>query len=183
MKGYYMKKVLIVAIALLLSGCLNKTTAADVVEDYLNEFQSLNHNVKKEISNTIDSNDAYSESQKEIYKDILYKQYKALEYEIISEEYDDEKALVKVNISVINLHEAEEDALNYLSENMGLFYNSDNEFDKEKYLTYKLSLMKDATNKVDYEIIFYLTYKDRKWILENPTEDDLLKINGIYGEK
>lgn len=178
-----MKKIFIIIIAFLLCSCNNNTSARNEVYNYLDDFKNLNSNVKEEVEYIINSNVDYTLEQKKLYKDILYREYKSLKYDVISEEYDGDKALIKVNINVIDLNKAEEESLDYLSENLKEFYNEENIFDNEKYLSYKLNLMKKTTKSVDYEIIFYLEFRNGKWHLEQPTDSDLEKIHGIYKEE
>ena len=40
--------------------------------------------------------------------------------------------------------------------------------------------MKDMTDRIDYTIVFTVTKEDDKYVVEQPTEDDLLKIHGVY---
>ena len=115
-----------------------------------------------------------------MYKKILLKQYKNLKYTILTEEYDNDKALISVNINVYDLNKAEENSLDYLSKNLKEFYNEDNIFDNSKYIDYKLNLMYESNDRVDYTIVFLLKKNKNTWILEQPTDEDLEKIHGIY---
>ena len=175
-----MKKIILVVIVFLICGCNNKKSASIVVKEYLDEFIHLKGNVKNEINNVIDNNKEFNNDQKKLYKDIIIRGYKSLRYDIVSEEYDADKALITVNINVYDLNKAEEEALSYLSENLKEFYDENNNFDNEKYISYKLNLMKKTESRIDYEVIFFLTRKNNKWILEQPNDSDLEKIHGIY---
>ncbi len=175
-----MKKIFFLFIIVLLTGCKNNISASSVVTNYLNSYKALDKTIDKEIDAALDNIDEYNIKQKNTYKSILKRQYKSLEYDILKEEYDENKVLITVNINVYDLNKAEEEAIDYLSENLNLFYDSNNNFDNEKYLSYKLDLMKKTNNRIDYEIIFYLEKIKGKWVLEQPTESDLEKISGTY---
>lgn len=178
-----MKKLLIVLLSIfILCGCKNTNSAVNIVKEYLDDFKNLSVSVEKEIDRVIYKSDDLSLDQKKLYKKIFIKQYQSLNYDILSEEYDNNKALIKVNINVFDLNKSEEKALEYLSDHLSEFYDENNIFDNVKYTTYKLGLMYDASDKIDYEIVFFLKHKNNKWVLEEPTENDLEKIHGIYKE-
>ena len=40
--------------------------------------------------------------------------------------------------------------------------------------------MQDTTNKIEYTITFTVTKDDDKYLIVQPTENDLMKIHGIY---
>lgn len=176
-----MKKILILVlfIVVFLTGCNSSKSASRVVEEYLLSFINADKNVKEEINKVIDAAD-YSNDNKKLYKEILLRQYKDLKYDIIKEEYGDDKALITVNINVYDLKKSEEEALDYLSSNMVEFYDDNNVFDNNKYLSYKLNLMKNTSVRNNYEIVFFLKQKKGTWVLEQPTDQDLEKIHGIY---
>ena len=176
-----MKKFIVLfTVLVFVSGCTKEKTAPQVVSNYLNEFQLLTKNISDEIESSLNNEKEYNAEHKKIYKEILTRQYKDLKYDIFKEEYDDDKALIYVNVNVYDLKKAEDDAVLYLSDHLSEFYNKNNVFDNDKYLSYKLNLMLNTSNRIDYEIIFYLEKKSSKWILLQPTDNDLEKIHGIY---
>lgn len=176
-----MKKLLIILVFLFfICGCKSNNSASNVVKSYLNSFKDVDIDVEKEIDRVIYKSDDLSLDQKKLYKKIFIKQYKSIDYDIMSEEYDHDKALIRVNINVYDLNKAEENALQYLSEHLSEFYDENNIFDNDKYILYKLNLMYETKDRVDYEIVFFLKEKNNNWILEQPTESDLEKIHGIY---
>lgn len=176
-----MKKIIVIILALfIVSGCKGKVLASDVVKEYLDNYIKLSSNIKNSLNNIIDSNDEFNEENKKMYKKIFIKQYKDLKYTILSEEYDKDKALITVNINVYDLAKAEEEATNYLSTHLKDFYDEENKFNNEKYISYKLDLMYNSNERIDYNVIFFLNKKKNKWILEQPTDSDLEKIHGIY---
>ncbi|MBR5662898.1 MAG: membrane lipoprotein lipid attachment site-containing protein [Bacilli bacterium] len=176
-----MKKIIVIILTLfLVSGCIKKDLASDVVKAYLNNYVNLTSDVKESLNKTISENNEFSDLNKKMYKKILLRQYKDLKYTILTEEYDRDKALITVNINVYDLNKADEAATNYLSTNLKEFYDNDDKFNNDKYINYKLNLMYESKDRVDYNIVFFLNKKKNKWVLEQPTDSDLEKIHGIY---
>ena len=102
-----------------------------------------------------------------------------MKYDIKDEKIDDETALVTVDITVKDLYKASEEASLYLQENPQEFY-TDGEYDKEKFVDYKLKAMEKAKDTVDYTIDFTLTKIKNKWVIDDLNNETLEKIHGIY---
>ena len=177
-----MKKIIIFVLVLFLLGCSKNKTANVVVIEYLNDIKNVGSNIKGEIDDALDKNDDFIKEHKTKYREILIRQYKNLKYDILKEEYDNNGAIITVNINVFDLNRAEDEALEYLKDNLNDFYDETSKFDNNKYLSYKLDLMKKTNYRIDYEIVFYLKKQNKKWIMEQPTESDLEKISGTYKE-
>ena len=176
-----MKKIVIfIVILLVLSGCSKSKNAFDIVKDYLDNYNSLSSNIRKEIDEIVNNSNELSEDNKDIYKKIFLRQYKDLKYTILTEEYGDNKALITVNINVYDLNKAEEEAMDYLSKNLKDFYDDNDIFNNDKYINYKLNLMYESKERIDYIVTFLLELKNDKWVLVQPTNEDLEKIHGIY---
>jgi len=175
-----MKRIIVIALLLITLGCSKDSNPEKVVSSYLDSFIKLDENVIKEIDKVIDNNEEFNEAHKSIYKKILIRQYQSLKYDILSTEIDKEYAIVKVNVIVHDLVKSGQEAQDYLITNLSSFYNEDNVFDNDKYLLTKLEYMEKSDILTDYDIDFILKKKNGKWILERPTEDDLLKIHGLY---
>ena len=174
-----MKKILLMVVAaFFLIGCMD-SKASDAVENYLNQYRNLSDSVITDLDElTMDQN--LSEDQRGTYTDIMKKQYQDLQYEIVEEEYNGDKAKVTAKITVYDLYKVQEDADNYMNDNMKEFYDENDVYDNDKYLEYKLKQMKDNTKTVSYTVTFNLLKKDNKWIVEQPDEETLEKIHGIY---
>lgn len=173
-----MKKILaLLFVLIMLSGC-GANTAKGAVEDYLKKYKTLDPDVLVDLENIIDKENL-TEKESEKYRDVLKKQYKDLSYEVVTEEYDNDISYVTVKITVYDLYQAQIDAYNYLENNQEEFYEN-NIYNEHKFLEYKLDKMKDTTNKIEYTIVFTVTKEDDKYIVVQPTENDLLKIHGIY---
>lgn len=174
-----MKKILTVLMGLfLLTGC-GMNSAKNAVETYLKQYKTLDSEVLVDLEEVI-KRENLTDEQSDEYREILKKQYKDLGYEIIDEEYDGDTAYVTVKVTVYDLYKAQSDASVYLENNREEFNDKDGNYDVTKYISYKLSKMKDTTNKVDYTITFTVVKENDKYVVEQPTENDLLKIHGVY---
>lgn len=174
-----MKKIIsLLVLVLMISGC-GSNTARNAVERYMKKYKTLDSEVLVDMENTI-KKENLSNEQEEKYRDILKKQYKDLSFEILEEEYDNEVSYVTVKIEVYDLYKAQSDATVYLENNPQEFYNDSNEYDVNKFIDYKLERMKDTTSRVDYTITLTVTKENDKYVVENPTENDLRKIHGVY---
>lgn len=176
-----MKKLFTILVSvLLLVGCsLTEQKASDAVKDYLNQYNNLSDTVMIDIA-TITDEENLTDKQKKVYEDILKKQYQDLSYEIEEEEYDGDTAEVSVIVTVYDLYKAQTDSAQYLSDNLGEFNDDNGVYDEERYIDYKLEQMKKITDTVEYTIDFRLTKEDDKWVVEQPSTEDLEKIHGIY---
>ena len=129
-----MRKILIIVLVIFVVGCTKAKTASEVVINYLKGFNIADDSLKSEIDDALKRNGDYLEEDQKKYKQILLRQYKDLKFDILKEEYDEDKALITVNVNVYDLSKAEESALEYLKENLNEFYDESNKFDNDKYL-------------------------------------------------
>ena len=98
------KVMLVMVFALTLVGCsCMQMTARNRVEEFLDQYRNLSANVLGDLDEVVDSETDLNEEQKEKYRDILKKQYSDLNYEIVSEEYDGDTAVVESKITVYDL--------------------------------------------------------------------------------
>ena len=174
-----MKKMLsLLLILLVLTGC-GGNSARGAVDSYLKKYRNLSSEVLVDLENTIDKENL-SNDQQDKYRDVLKKQYKDLTYEITSEEYDNDVSYVTVKVSVYDLYKAQNDASIYLQNNKDKFTDDTGVYDVNKYTDYRLDRMKDTTERVEHTITFTVTKENDKYVVEQPTENDLKKIHGIY---
>lgn len=175
-----MKKIMVFLTCLLMVvGCsCSNDLAADAVEDYLNNYKGLSDNVLADIDEIVEKENL-SDTQKETYRDVLKRQYKDLIYTIENEDYDGDTANVTVKITVYDLYKASSNATAKLNESPEDFL-TDGEYDSEKYLDYKLDQMKNIEDTISYNIVFKVTKTDGKWQVEQPDDETLEKIHGIY---
>ncbi len=175
-----MKKILLIAIGLLLVvGCsCSNHTAADAVEQYFNDYKGLSEDVLKNLDELIDKEDLTKEQQ-EVYRNIVKKQYRDLNYTILNEDYNGDTAKVTVKITVYDLYKAQKEANNYLNANAKEFL-TDGVYDAKKYLDYKLDLMTKEKETVSYNIVINTIKVDGKYQVEQPNTITLEKIHGVY---
>ncbi len=162
-----------------LSGCesLNNTPTKRV-EELLNKYQTLDEELLNDLHYSIESNELNDE-QKSIYRSIMRKQYQDLTYIIKSEEIDGDNANVRVEIEVYDYNKSNKESENYYMFHQDEFM-VEGIVDKEKYIDYKLSLMKDNNERVKYTLDLTLTKKNKKWVLDDLSDIDREKIHGIY---
>lgn len=174
-----MKKLLLIFIIVLtLTGC-GGNSAKGAVDGYLKKYRNLDSEVLLDLERVVEKENL-SKEREDKYRDVLKKQYKDLSYEIVEEKYEDNISYITVKLSVYDLYKAQSDASVYLSNNPEEFYNDNNEYDINKFIDYKLDKMKDMTDKIEYKVVFTVTMEEDKYIVEQPNEETLEKIHGIY---
>lgn len=175
-----MKKLLIFLTCLVCAvGCsCNNDKASDAVEKYLNDYKGLSDNVLADIDALVESEDI-DDDYKETYKEVMKRQYTDMIYTIENEAYDGDTAMVTVKITVYDLYKASKDSSTYLNNHPDEFL-TDGVYDTAKYLKYKLNAMKDMNDTISYNIVFNVIKVDGKWQVEQPDEETLEKIHGIY---
>ena len=179
-----MKKVLsILGLALIITGCSlgnMDNTPTKKVEEYLNNYQTLNSNVLSELDSMVNQEELFDEDQKTTYKDIMKKHYQDLTYTIKEETVNGDKATVEAEIEVNDYTKALKEAEEYRTTNESEFYDEEGVFNETLFNTYKLDLLKDNDDRVKYTIYFSLTKSGDEWTLEELTETEQEKILGIY---
>ena len=160
-----MKKILtFLAFSLILTGCSigedMSNTPTKKVEEYLNNYQTLDSNVLAHLDSIVNNEEMFDEDQKVTYRDILKKHYQEIE--------------------VTDYTKALQEAESYRVTNESEFMDENNEFDETRFNTYKLGLIKDSDERVKYTIYFSLTKENDEWVLDDLTETEEEKILGIY---
>lgn len=176
-----MKKiVMLLGVLLIITGCNDMmNTPTKRVEEYLGKYQILDSTVLTELDSVVD-NSSYSESYKEEYKELMIKQYQNLSYKIKSENVDGDQASVIVEIEVFDYNNALNEAADYIDDHEDEFQSDEDETSAEKIDHYKINAMKNVTDKANYTITFNLVKDNKKWVLEKISDEDLLKIHGLY---
>ena len=180
-----MKKIfMFLTIILSLTGCSigedMSNTPTKQVEEYLNNYQTLDSNVLASLDAIVNDEEMFDEDQKVTYRDILKKHYQDLTYTVKEETVNGDSATVEVEIEVTDYTKAIKEATDYRENNESKFVNENNEFDEVKFNTYKLELLRDSKERVKYTIYFSLTKENDKWKLNQLTESEQEKILGIY---
>lgn len=160
-------------------GCAcSNNKAADAVEKYLNDYKGLSDNVISDIDELVKKENLADKSS-EKYKEVFKRQYRDLMFTIENENYDGDTARVTTKITIYDLYKAQKEAGNYLQTNQDKFL-TDGKYDANKYLDYKLDQMKNTNEVISYTVVFKLNKQDGKWQVEQPDEETLEKIHGIY---
>ncbi len=176
-----MKKIIkTLIIVFMLTACSMSNTPKSKVEIYLNQFNSLSENVKKDLETSVASENL-SDSNKDIYRKVLERQYKNIKYDIKDEQINSDNATVTVQITVYDFYKSNNNAEKYYDEHTDEF-TTDNgtTIDLEKYTKYRLDEMLKMDETVDYEIKFNLNKEDGEWVIQNPDRTTLEKIHGLY---
>ena len=145
-----MKKLLITVLFILtFTACSMSNTPKSKVEIYMNQFNSITENVKKDLETTVASENL-SESNKEIYKKVLERQYKNLKYSIKDEQINGDNATVTVNITVYDFYKSNANAEKYYNEHTDEFTTSNGTTtDIDSYTKYRLEEMLKMSDTVD----------------------------------
>lgn len=180
-----MKKIFtFLAFALVLTGCSlgqdMSNTPTKKVEEYLNNYQTLDSNVLTKLDAIVENEEMFDEDQKVTYRDILKKHYQDLTYTIKEETINGDKATVEAEIEVTDYTKALKEAESYKETNESEFLDDDENFDETKFNTYKLDLIRESDERVKYTIYFSLTKENDKWLLDDLTDTEEEKILGIY---
>ena len=173
-----MKKIFkVILLSLMLTACSMSNTPKSKVEIYLNQFNSLSENVKKDLETSVASENL-SDSNKDIYRKVLERQYENIKYTIKDEQINGDNATVTVQITVYDFYKSNKNAETYYDEHTDEFMTSNGTtIDIEKYNKYRLDEMLKMNETVDYEIKFYLNKEDVEWVIQNPDRTTLEKIH------
>lgn len=173
-------QVLIISfLFLFLTGC-KKTSPRDAVDNFLSEYQNLSPTVIMDLDRVVDD-EALTDAQKDKYRNILKREYETLEYFILNEEYNDDIVSLETKISVYDLYKVQKEASDYLNKYPEEFQDNSGKYNQSLFMDYKLDMMANTNEKVEYSITFLVT-KDENGNYEviDVTESDLEKIHGIY---
>ncbi len=175
-----MKKILLILISIfLLSACSLSNKPTSKVKDYLNQYKNLTENVKLDLESKVASENLFDED-KQKYKDLLIKQYKSMNYEIIGEKINDDKATVNVKITVLDYFKAQKESDEYLQDNLTEFYDENQVFNDKLFNAYKIKKMSEIKDSTDYDIVFYLKKVNGQWQVEEPDRITFEKLHGLY---
>lgn len=180
-----MKKFLLVITTCLfmLTGCENMDmddTPTKKVEDFFNKYQSLDKDVLDDLDTVLANDTSLSADDKDGYRKLMEDHYRDLKYEIKDERIDGDKATVDAEVTVRNYSKAVADAENYKSSNGSEFQDEDGNYSTALFSRYRLDEMEKVTDTVTYTITFSLTRQNDEWTIEELSDEDLNKINGLY---
>ena len=163
-----MKKYLVFFLCIFcLVGCTNKSSKEAVIE-YLEKYRNFTAEIEESLMKDLESVN-WTKEQKEKYILLMKKQFVNLKYKIKEEIYNGEEATVLVDITVYNYHNSKREALKEQDES-------------QNYIDKVLEKMNNETHTIKYTLVFKTNYKEGIWVLEQPSEETLKKIEGVYNE-
>ena len=171
-----MKKYLFFFISLFLTffslGCNLGNTPTSKVEDLMMKYQKLDEDIITDINDVLEEENLTSK-QKERYKKLLEKQYKNLSYKIKNEEIDGDKAVVTIELEVMDYKKAKEKTEEEFEEK--------EEYTIEEYNNKKLENLENIKEKIVYTIELTLNKdKDNNWKLNALSNENKKKLQGMY---
>ena len=102
----------------------------------------------------------------------MKKHYQDLEYEIVDEKIDGNKATVIVSIEVNDYTNVESKVRKLLDELIGE--------DSKSITRHRIDIMKGSKDKIKYTLELTFTKENNKWVIDPLTGENMDKINGIY---
>ncbi len=179
-----MKKIICLLCAIiLLTGCdfvkSLSNTPTKRVEELLKKYQTLSEEVLDDLDAVVAEEESFNSGQRDRYRDIVKNNYKKLTYAVKNEEIDGDDATVTVEIEVIDYYKIMYDADLYLNQNPDEFI-VDEEYSVSKFTDYRLDKLKEAKEKVIYTLELTLTKIDKEWFVDDLSQNDEEKINGMY---
>lgn len=173
----------IMSLLFLVAGCtIGKdltNTPTKQVEMLLTKYQTLDKDVLNDLDKVVAEDENFDTKQREKYRSIMKKHYQDLVYTIKNETVNGDDAVVEVEIEVNNHADTLKKAEDYRKKNEKEFYK-DEKFNAGLYIDYKLKELEKDKEKVKYTLEIPVTKKDGKWQVNNLSNDDKQKINGIY---
>ena len=175
-----MKKVLYFLVAIvLLTGCSCTAnmgnTPTKKVEEYLNKYQTNDDDVVSDLDEVLTNDTTLTADERNEYSDFMKTHYRDMQYEIKDETIDGDTATVDAEVTVRNYADAVNEANDYRLNNADKF-DDDNTF-----ASYRLGKMKEVTDTETYTITFHLTKENDEWKIDDLSDDDLRKLEGLYG--
>ena len=162
-----MRKLLFVIISIIIitTGCGLSNNPNSKIEELLGRYQRLDDSIIIS-SNVLANDNNLDQDFEKKYSDIIRKQYQNMVYEIKDTKEDGDKAVVTVEIEVMDYKK--------------IINNMTGDVSSE-YHDRLIKKLRDANDKVTYTIDFNLT-KDNKgnWVVDTLTNEMENKILGIY---
>lgn len=179
-----MKKlcVIISIMSLLLVGCGENlmNTPTKKVEMFLDKYKTLDNDVTTQLNDLVDGYSLFDDESKEEYKKLMKKHYKNLNYEVKEERINGDQAVVTTEIEVTDYSKIMTDANSYLANHRDEFSDSNGNYNELLFTKYRINKLKEASETVKYTIDFQLKKENKKWVLEDLTDEQEAKINGMY---
>lgn len=177
-----MEKILLGVLGVfLLSGCGIQMASSPTkeVETLLGKYQSSNKTIIEQLDASI-ANENMTKTQQEDYRELMMKQYNNLTYDIKDEIIDGNNAIVTTEITVYDYGKAIKEVNAYVDANTSDFQDPSGALSSQLYTGYKLTKLKEVTDRIQYTINFNLTKTNDSWTVDQLNETELQKIHGIY---
>ena len=178
--GDQMKKILMLLVLIFLVGCNNSNTPVGEVEKFLSKYQNLDKEIIVGLNNELEDDTSLTEAQRTLYLDLWKKHYKNLKYSIKDSKIEDDRAIVTASIEVTDYTKSVNESDIYRENHMEEFQDEAGNYDIVKFNDFKISQLMNVTDTVKFEIDFQVIKTDGKWILSELTNDDYLKLSGMY---
>lgn len=181
-----MKKLMLVFFlsSLFLFGCQSSlNTPTSIVENFFSKYQKLDKTILKDLDKVVEKDKNMKKEEKTKYKTLMEKQYNNLSYKIKNEKVNKNKAIIDVEIEVLDYANAIYKARKYYFEHPKEFnYTIENNSveNTSNYINYKLKKLDEVKEKNKYEITLTLTKKEGLWSIDEITDIDRMKIHGLY---
>lgn len=175
-----MKKILMLLVLIFLVGCNNSNTPVGEVEKFLSKYQNLDNEIIVGLNNELEDDTSLTEAQRTLYLDLWKKHYKNLKYSIKDSKIEDDRAIVTASIEVTDYTKSVNESDIYRENHMEEFQDGAGNYDIVKFNDFKISQLMNVTDTVKFEIDFQVIKTDGKWILSELTNDDYLKLSGMY---
>ena len=171
-----MKKGMILFLFILLVvGCESiMNTPTSKVEAFFQKYQNLDSDVLKELDAILKIEESFTSKQKDQYKSLFLKQYQNLSYEVMKEEITSNRAIVEVEIEVLDYKDAVDRLEDYYLEHPEDFQT------EEEYIEEKIKAMEKVEETIKYQLTMNLEKRKGKWQIEVLTDVNRQKIHGLY---
>lgn len=175
-----MKKIILFILGMLLIvGCDNiDNTPKMKVEELLNSYKDLTDEVLTDLDTKLLEANVDEEVRGEM-KDVYKRQYKDMEYEIKSENINNDEAIVEVELTVYDYGKAREEAEAYIDEHSEEFMTG-NIIDDIKTQRYIIERQNETTKRTKQGITLELTKDNGKWTINDLDDETIEKIHGTY---
>lgn len=178
--GDQMKKILMLLVLIFLVGCNNSNTPVGEVEKFLSKYQNLDNEIIVGLNNELEDDTSLTEDQRTLYLDLWKKHYKNLKYSIKDSKIEDDRAIVTASIEVTDYTKSVNESDIYRENHMEEFQDEAGNYDIVKFNDFKISRLMNMTDTIKFEIDFQVIKTDGKWVLSELTNDDYLKLSGMY---
>ena len=178
--GDQMKKILMLLVLIFLVGCNNSNTPVGEVEKFLSKYQNLDNEIIVGLNNELEDDTSLTEDQRTLYLDLWKKHYKNLKYSIKDSKIEDDRAIVTASIEVTDYTKSVNESDIYRENHMEEFQDEAGNYDIVKFNDFKISQLMNVTDTIKFEIDFQVIKTNGKWVLSELTNDDYLKLSGMY---